>query len=71
MTLRREIVESPGEVHGAKNNERHGCGRRRVGEAAVSSKHSREGPKRTETYVEGTYGAKNNEGESAIAAQAS
>jgi hypothetical protein len=24
------------EVHGAKNNERHVCGRRRVGEAAVS-----------------------------------
>jgi hypothetical protein len=25
------------EVHDAKNNERHACGRRRAGEAAVSS----------------------------------
>jgi hypothetical protein len=36
MTVRREIEESPGEVHGAKNNERHACGRRRDGEPAVS-----------------------------------
>ena len=36
MTVRREIEESPDEVHGAKNNERHACGRRRDGEPAVS-----------------------------------
>jgi hypothetical protein len=35
------------EVHGAKNNERHVRGRRRVGEPAVSSAQPRE----TETYL--------------------
>ena len=38
----RRVKDSPcptqgrSEVHGAKNNERHGCGRRRAGEPAVS-----------------------------------
>jgi len=36
MTVRREIAESSGEVHGATDNERHACGRRRDGEPAVS-----------------------------------
>ena len=47
MMVRCEIAQSRGEVHGAKNNERHVCGRRRVGEAAVSCARSREGPKHT------------------------
>ena len=34
-------------VHGAKNNERHVCGRRRVGEPAVSSAQ----PQETEAYL--------------------
>ena len=37
MTVRDETAETPGEVRDAKNNERHVCGRRRDGEAAVSS----------------------------------
>jgi len=36
MTVRGETAKTPCEVHGAKNNERHGCGRRRDGEPAVS-----------------------------------
>ena len=31
MTVRDETAETPSEVHGAKNNERHACGRRRAG----------------------------------------
>ena len=40
--LNKTEQQGPSEVHGAKSNERHGCGRRRVGEPAVS-----EGPTRT------------------------
>jgi len=45
MTVRGEIAQSRGEVHGAKNNEvrdatskeRHACARARAGERPVSS----------------------------------
>jgi hypothetical protein len=36
MTVRDEIAKSRGEVHGAKANERHVCGRPASGEQAVS-----------------------------------
>jgi hypothetical protein len=36
MAVRDETAKTPCEVHGAKDNERHVCGRRRVGEPAVS-----------------------------------
>ncbi len=48
MTVRCEIAESPDEVHGAKNNERHVCGRRRDGEPAVSW---RVEPREAEAYL--------------------
>jgi hypothetical protein len=34
--LKRAVQQGRSEVHGAKNNERHVCARRRVGEPAVS-----------------------------------
>ena len=53
MTVRGEIAQSRGEVHGAKNNERHACGRHRVGEVAVSCAWSHEGPEAyLKQYVE-------------------
>ena len=48
MAVRHEIVESRREVHAAPDKARQVCERRRVGEPAVSSKHSR---KRTEAYL--------------------
>jgi hypothetical protein len=47
MTVRDETAETPREVRDAKNNERRVCGRRRVGEPAVSLAWRREGPKHT------------------------
>ena len=34
--LKKAVQQGRSEVHGAKHNERHVCGRRRDGEAAVS-----------------------------------
>jgi hypothetical protein len=34
--LKQAVQQGRSEVHGAKHNERHVCGRRRVGEPAVS-----------------------------------
>jgi hypothetical protein len=47
MTVRRESEEPRCEVRDATNKSRHVCGRRRVGEAAVSCARSGEGLKRT------------------------
>ena len=58
--VKKAVQQGRSEVHGAKNNERHVCGRRRDGEAAVSEMlitfvHARE-------MVSGPdHGAKNNE----------
>ena len=37
--LKKAVQQGRSEVHGAKNNERHVCGRARVSERAVSSEH--------------------------------
>ncbi len=38
--LKKAVQPGRSEVHGAMNNERHVCGRRRVGEPAVSERRS-------------------------------
>ena len=57
MGVRDETAETPSEVHGAKNNERHVCGRRRVGEPGSVLRVERRDPEAyLKQYVEGASG---------------
>ena len=51
--LKKVVQQGRSEVHGAKNNERHVCGRRRVGEPAVSCAWSPKREAYLKQYVEG------------------